>query len=433
MISKLAKIQLVVFVVVGVLAIVYVGAKYARLDKLAGVGTYTVTAQMADSGGIFTNAEVTYMGIPVGRVGKLTLTKTGVDVALELNSSGPDIPATASAVVGNRSAIGEQFVDLQPASSTTGASATSGPYLGNGSTIARDKTSVPPPLEDVVSSAINFTNSIPIDDLHTVITELGKAFNGQADNLTRLVTSLDSLAKAGADNIGDTVALIQNSDVVLGTQAAQSDQILAWSRSLDLVTATLASADPDVRRLLTTGTTSATQISNLIQKNGGDIGKVVGQLSEVARTIEPATFMTSGTFAMLSALSAGSHSPAPGDGQIHFGIVLETNNPPACTRGYESTEAMIAEIKKKDPTFDIRYDDFPFNTKATCSVPQGNPTGVRSADRVTYANPDTPQPWDNTPKKDPDKLNLNPLATQLAYLLGVRPVKPNGFGYGVGN
>ncbi|ROZ85768.1 MlaD family protein, partial [Gordonia sp. OPL2] len=80
MLSKLAKIQLIVFTVVGLVALVYVGAKYARLDRLAGVGQYTVTASMKDSGGIFTNAEVTYQGVPVGRVGALTLTKDGVDV-----------------------------------------------------------------------------------------------------------------------------------------------------------------------------------------------------------------------------------------------------------------------------------------------------------------------------------------------------------------
>ena len=94
---------------------------------------------------------------------------------------------------------------------------------------------------------------------------------------------------------------------------------------------------------------------------------------------------------------------------------------------------MIDDIKKKDPTFDIRYDDFPFNTNASCTVPQGNPTGVRSANRAALANPDMAQPWDNIPKKDPDKLNLNPLATQLAYLLGVHPTEKGGFGYGVGN
>ncbi|MYR08606.1 MCE family protein [Gordonia sp. SID5947] len=412
MLSKVARIQLIVFVVVGLVALVYVGAKYARLDRLAGIGQYTVTASMKDSGGIFTNAEVTYQGVPVGRVGKLTLTRSGVDVALELNSGGPDIPASATAVVANRSAIGEQYVDLQPTSSE-------GPFLADGSVIT--KTSVPPPLEDVVSSAIDFTSSIPVDDLHTVITELGKAFNGQGENLTRLVDSLSKLSRSGYDSLDETISLIQNSNVVLATQADQSDAILSWSRNLDLITATLASSDPDLRRLLTTGTASATQISELLQRSGGDISTVVKQLAGTLRTIEPTSYATSTTFAMLSALSAGSHSPAPGDGQIHFGVVLETNNPAACTRGYESTDAMIREMKRKDPSFDIHYDEFPFNTNAKCSVPVGNPTGVRSADRAALANPAYKQPWDNIPKKDPDRLNLNPLAQQLAALMGVHP------------
>ncbi|MBY4573009.1 mammalian cell entry protein [Gordonia paraffinivorans] len=412
MIGKLVKIQLAVFVVVGLVALVYVGAKYARLDKLAGVGVYTVTAQMPDSGGIFTNAEVTYLGVPVGRVGDLSLTKDGVDVKLELNSGGPEIPASSVAVVASRSAIGEQYVDLQPTTAT-------GPYLKNGDIIT--KSELPPPLQDVVKSAIDFTSSIPVDDLHVVVTELGKAFNGRADDLTRLVDSLGKLSRAGVDNLGQVIGLIQDSNVVLETQADQSDAILTWSRNLNLITATLATADPDLRRLLTTGTLSATQISELIQKNGNDISKVVKDLAEVARTIEPATYTSSVTVAMLSALSAGSHAPAPGDGQTHFGIVLETNNPAACTRGYESTQEMIAAIKRKNPDFDVHYDDFPFNTDARCTVPQGNPTGVRGADRAQYANPAYPQPWDKTPKKDPDKLNLNPLANQLAALLGVRP------------
>lgn len=412
MIGKFVKIQLIVFVIVGLVALVYVGAKYARLDKLAGFGMYTVTAELPDSGGIFTNAEVTYQGVPVGRVGKLTLTSKGVDVALDIDSGGPDIPASATAVVANRSAIGEQFVDLQPTSSQ-------GPYLEDGDTIT--KYALPEPLEEVVASAIDFTDSIPVDDLNTVITELGNAFNGQGENLTRLVDSLGKLSRSGVDNLSETVALIQNSNVVLDTQADQSDAILTWSRNLNLVTATLASADPDLRRLLTTGTLSATQISELIQKNGNDLSKVVKDLAEVARTIEPATYTTSITFAMLSALSAGSHAPAPGDGQIHFGVVLETNNPAACTRGYESTDAVLAEARRKDPNFDVRYDDFAFNTEAKCTVPLGNPTAVRGAERARYANPAYPQPWDNTPKKDPDKLNLNPLAQQLAALLGVRP------------
>jgi phospholipid/cholesterol/gamma-HCH transport system substrate-binding protein len=411
MMTKIVRWQLIVFVVIGVVAIVYVGATYAKLDRLVGVGSYTVKAEFPDSGGIFTNAEVTYQGVPVGRVGALSLEPDGVQVELILDSDGADIPDSAVAVVANRSAIGEQYVDLRPKNND-------GPYLKNGSVITDTKT--PPPLQDVLKSAVDFTGSIPVDDLRTVVTELGKAFNGNAENLRSLVDSLSNLSQAGLDNLPQTISLIQNSDVVLGTQAEQSDEILSWSRNLELVTQTLQASDPAIRRLLTTGTTSATQISRLLQDSGGDITTVVRNLAEDVRTVSPTFFAVSPALALLSALSSGSYSPAPGDGTIHFGIVLEVNNPPACTLGYQSTEDIIAEEKRKNPDFDINYDDFPFNTDAKCTVAQGNPTDVRGAARAVYSNPNIAQPWDDNPKKMPDTLNLNPIAEQIAGLLGVR-------------
>ncbi|WP_045823809.1 MCE family protein [Williamsia herbipolensis] len=412
MMSRLVKWQLIVFTLVGVLAIIYVGATYARLDKLVGVGLYTVHADFKDSGGIFTNAEVTYQGVPVGRVGSLQLRPDGVRVNLQLDSGGPKVPATAQAVVANRSAIGEQYVDLRPSS-------VGGPYLKDGSVISN--TTIPTPVQDVIASAVDFTESVPLGDLNTVITELGKAFNGNGQNLRVLVDSLANLSKSGNDNLSQTISLIRNSDTVLTTQADQSDAILDWSKNLGLVTAQLASSDPDLRRLLTTGQTSATQISALLQRSGGDLTSVVRNLALDVRNVKGTYQGVGPGLAMLSALSSGSYTPAPGDGTIHFGAVLETNNPAACTIGYEGTDAIIAEEKRKNPNFDINYDDFPFNKDAKCAVAQGNPTAVRGAQNAKYADPYYTQPWDRNPKKDPDKLNLNPLATQLSYLLGVAP------------
>lgn len=415
MISRLVKVQLVLFAIIGVVAIIFVGANYARLDKMVGLTQYPVTLQMGESsGGIFSNAEVTYRGVPVGRVGKMELTQKGVDVELLMDSRAPEVPASAVAVIANRSAIGEQFIDLQP---PTG----NGPYLKKGSVIT-DYT-LPPVLQDVMTDTIALTEAVPVEDLTTVVHELGLAFNGQSENMDRLVDSLMNLAKTGHDNLSQTISLIQNSDVVLATQAEQSDEILAWSKNLELVTATLASSDPAVRRILTNAPMTATQLSSFLQKNGKDATTLIHKLGATMHEVEPATFATGALFAMLSALSAGGHSAAPGDGQIHFGIVLETENPPACTVGYESTKAIIAEMKKKDPGFDINYDDFPFNKEANCEVAVGNPTSVRGANRAALANPNYAQPWDKTPKKMPDTLNLNPLATQLAWLMGVHPTK----------
>ncbi|WP_026918457.1 MCE family protein [Gordonia shandongensis] len=408
--SRLVKLQIIVVVILGVAASLYAGFRYARMDQALGVSGYRVVVHMEDSGGIFTDAEVTYRGVHAGRVASLSLVPGGVDVELVLDDD--RIPASSTAVVANRSAIGEQYVDLQPTSS-------GGPFLVDGSQIPRSRVQIPPKTQDVIASTIDLTETIPVDDLRTVVTELGKAFNGQGDNLTRLVDSLDKLSRTGVDSLDETISLITDSRHVLETQDEQSDEILEWSKGLDEVTAQLAAADPAVRRILRDGPRAAGELSAFLRDNGDDATRLIGQLGGTFREIAPASYVTGMTFAMLSSLSASSHSTASPDGTIRFGIVLETGNPASCTRGYESTQKMIADIKKRNPDFDINYDDFPFNTSARCEAPAGSPTDVRGAERASLGNPDRAQPWDGDPKKDPDKLDLNPIATQLAALMGV--------------
>src|SRR3546814_12241390 len=83
MITKRTKIQLVIFVVITLVGVTFVGARYARLDRLFYDATYTVTAHFKDSGGIFSVAEVSSLGATIGRVGALVLTEEGVAVNLD--------------------------------------------------------------------------------------------------------------------------------------------------------------------------------------------------------------------------------------------------------------------------------------------------------------------------------------------------------------
>src|SRR4029079_12525857 len=120
------KIQLLIFVLITLLGVSYVGARYARLDRLVVDDTYTVVAHFPDSGGIFAGGEVTYRGVRVGQVSSLELTNEGVDVNLDIDNAFDSIPSDTLAIVGNRSAVGEQYVELQP-------QAHSGPYLSDDS------------------------------------------------------------------------------------------------------------------------------------------------------------------------------------------------------------------------------------------------------------------------------------------------------------
>ncbi|MBJ7350903.1 MAG: MCE family protein, partial [Rhodococcus sp.] len=214
--SKLVRYQLVVFVVIALVGLIFVGGKYVRLDNMLGFGQYKVALNLADSGGIFTNAEVTYRGVPVGTVGGLQLTPDGVQVELKLDNGGPDIPSDTKAVVANRSAIGEQYVDLQPQTDQ-------GPFLVDGSQIAAADTSTPVPVEDVLANTNTLVRSVPLENLTKVVNELGVAFDGKGNDLQSLVDSLGNISEAGNEALPQTLALVRDAVPVLDTQSEQSD------------------------------------------------------------------------------------------------------------------------------------------------------------------------------------------------------------------
>ncbi|WP_330233165.1 MCE family protein [Nocardia sp. NBC_00508] len=410
--TRLVRWQLITFVVIAVVGVVFVGARYIRLDQMLGFGQYTVHVRAAQTGGIYKGAEVTYRGVPVGRVGGLELTDDGVLINLTIDSSSPDIPASAKAVVANRSAIGEQYLDLQPDSDA-------GPYLRDNSVITSVTT--PVPVEQLVASVDNFTRSVDLNALNTTVRELGKAFDGKGDDLQVLIESLNQFTETFHGTLPQTIQLIRDGRIALGTQAEQSAAIREFSDGLDQLTAQLRSSDPDVRRLIGTGTDAGEQIGALINESGGALTQDLANLRLTLQTISPKFYALQPLLQMLPQLSIGGSSTAPGDGTSHFGLVLETNNPPACTVGYEGTQRILEQMKAQNPDFDDTRDEFPFNKDAKCLVPFGNPTAVRGGERAELADPAIVQPWDANPKTDPEKLNLTPVAVQLSTLLGVTP------------
>ena len=74
MITRRTKLQLMIFVLITLVGVSYVGARYARLDRLLFDDAYTVVAHFPESGGIFAGAEVTYRGVKIGQVETLELT-----------------------------------------------------------------------------------------------------------------------------------------------------------------------------------------------------------------------------------------------------------------------------------------------------------------------------------------------------------------------
>ena len=231
MITKRTKIQLVIFALITMIGVSFVGARYARLDRLFFDTSYNVVGHFTESGGIFTGAEVSYRGVTVGRVSDMKLTDKGVDVVMSIEKDHKDIPEDTKAVVANRSAVGEQFVDLQPESKE-------GPYLEDGSDIPTAMTETPIETTKLLSDLSTTVDSVNKQSLTTVVNEFGKAFNGTGDDLGQIADTSNSFINAANDNFSITTALLEDSNTVLSTQIDKTSAIKSFSRDLSLFSTT---------------------------------------------------------------------------------------------------------------------------------------------------------------------------------------------------
>jgi phospholipid/cholesterol/gamma-HCH transport system substrate-binding protein len=321
MISRFTKLQVLVFVVVSVLGVGYVGWRYVGLGDRFG-GTYLVYADFTNASGIFPNASVTYRGVPVGRVAAVRLHDSGVRVDLRL-ASGTRVPADLTAVVAQRSAVGEQYLDLRP-------NTDAGPYLHPGDRIPTSRTAIPLPVETLLTNLDALIRSVNPNDLSVVIDELGKAFEGNESALRRLLDASSLLLADANQFLPETQALIRDGQTVLRTQAESGDAIRAWAAALARLTDTLRTSDPDLRTLLANGPPAATQLIGLLHDLDPTIGTLLGNLITVNGIAVRRLNGIEQLLVEFPLVVAGGFTVAPGDGTGHLGLVVNVNDPPSC-------------------------------------------------------------------------------------------------------
>jgi phospholipid/cholesterol/gamma-HCH transport system substrate-binding protein len=383
-ITRVIRLQLVAFLLITVAGVGYTGFRYAGFGDLFGTTTYPVRLQLAESGGIFEGADVTYRGVSVGRVGPLTLLPDGVEVRLDIRRDAPPIPADVDAAVHNLSAIGEQYVDLQPARD-------GGEVLQAGSVIPMERTSTPIPVEQLVVSLDDFVRSVPLDSLRTVVDELGTGFANTAQPMQKLLDTTDLFTEDAVAALPQTVRLIEDGRTVLTTQNEVAGSFQSYSHDLALLAEQLKESDPDLRRLLVTAPDAADQVRKLLRESGGGLSQLIADLLTISRVAEPRQAGLRQVLVTYPWVAATGYDVTPGDGTAHLGLVVNNFDPYPCTRGYETTQ--------RRPGSDTSYA--PVNRKAYCAEPPGSPINVRGAQNAP-GKPKTPKAAPGSPSGPPE-------------------------------
>jgi phospholipid/cholesterol/gamma-HCH transport system substrate-binding protein len=369
-----AKIQLVIFSVIAVVALGLMSVWILNLPaKWFGVGRYTVTLELPETGGLYRTGNVSYRGTEVGRVESVRLTDTGVEAVLSLKS-GIDIPSDLKAEVHSQSAIGEQYVLLLPRNASS-------PPLKNGDVIPVADSKVPPDINVILSQVVSGLQAVPHDNLKTAIDESYTAVGGLGPELTRVVKGSIDLSIDARQNLDPLITLVEQSQPVLDSQTNTSDAIQGWASHLATVTSELQTHDAAVAGVLDTAPPAFAEITQLFERLQPTLPILLANLvgpGKVALTyqndIEQLLVLLPPAISNLQAGIVSNMNTKQDFTGEYLSFNLNLNLPPPCTTGFLPAQQLRV----------ASFEDAPNRPAGDlyCRTPQDSPFNVRGAKNI---------------------------------------------------
>ena len=312
--TRFIRIQLVLFTILTVIALVILGWYYLRIPRLVGIQQYTLKANLPASGGLYSTANVTYRGIEIGKVTDVQPTETGALATMSIDNR-YKIPVNAVPNVHSVSAIGEQYVDLVAEGNVT-------QYLRDGQTMPELGT-----VPDEVGPALDLANRglevLPKEKIDTLLTEAAQAVGGLGPALQRLVDSTTAIASDLRDNLTPVNDIIANTAPILDSQVNTTSEIEQWSANLAAIGAQAAAQDAALRSGLQQAAPTADQLNAVFSDVQDSLPQTLANLAVVNDMLKRYKKGNEQTFVFLSqnaSISQANTAIYPGEGLLHFAL-----------------------------------------------------------------------------------------------------------------
>ncbi|MGY4711493.1 MCE family protein [Mycolicibacterium sp. CBM1] len=354
--------KLLIFAVVSVAAGTVMLVGYIQLPALLGVDRYQVTVDLPNASGLYTNGNVTYRGVEVGKISDVRLTDSGAQAVLSMRS-GIAIPSDLDAEVHSQSAVGEQYVALLPRDGNSVP-------LKNGDVIPVGRTSVPNDTGELMDVTNRGLQAIPRDNLKTVVDESFTAFGGLGPEIGRIVRGSSDLAIGAREHLDALTTIIDHGPAVLDSQSDTAGAIRSWAAHLATISGQLEANNGAVDELMRNGGPAAEQARQLVEQLQPTLPVLLSNLAsvgQVAVTYQPdleqlLVLVPQGVAMMQAAGVADRYLKGPAAGGAYLGLNLQVNLPPPCTTGFLPTQ------QRRVPSLQD-YPDRPLGD-LYCRVPQ---------------------------------------------------------------
>ena len=197
------------------------GCGWRGLNSLAlpgtaggGPGSYTVQVQLPDVTTLQQNSRVRVNDVTVGNVTRIE--RQGWHALLTVQLAGDvDLPANATAKLGQSSLLGSVYVELAPPTDPA-------PHgkLRQGSLIPLSSAGMYPSTEQTLSAASLLLNGGGVGRIQDITESLSTAFAGREQDLRSLINQLDQFVAYLNDQSGDIIAATDKLNNLVGQFAA---------------------------------------------------------------------------------------------------------------------------------------------------------------------------------------------------------------------
>jgi phospholipid/cholesterol/gamma-HCH transport system substrate-binding protein len=244
----------------------------------------TITAYFTSATGIYPGDEVRVAGVKVGSIVAIRPAGGQAKMTLHVDRDVP-IPADANAVIVAQSLIAARYVQLAPASDS------SGPPLRDGAVIPVDHTAIPVEWDEVkaqltrLATALGPKSGVSGTSVSRFIDSAADALQGNGDKLRQTLAQLAGVGRILADGSGNIVDILKNLQTFVTALRDSNTQIVQFQNRFATLTSVVDDNRSDLDAALNDLSTAVGEVRRFVAGSRDQTAEQVQRLANVTQNI----------------------------------------------------------------------------------------------------------------------------------------------------
>lgn len=240
-------------------------------------GERMLTAEFSRAVQIFPGNSVRVLGVTVGRVVKVNVTRDAAVVEMRIDDPEIELPADVEATLVPLSLLGERYVQLFPAYE-------GGPKFED-DLLTMDRTSVPAEQDELLEGLKNYFGAIDPDKVSRFVSNAATILDGNGAGLNRLIDKGSSVLGTLADKKDSLAGLITNMNRLTLTLSTRQDSIARLISTYNIVVSNLNENRDALEGTIKGLNAASLELASLLTKHRDPLGADVRVLTRTFRIL----------------------------------------------------------------------------------------------------------------------------------------------------